>query len=129
MSYKPILIVAGEPNSVFLEIFFKSIKKNTYKSPLILIVNKNILVNQMKFLGFDFKINQINLEKENFKKINNNQINFINVDYNFKGVFRDISSKSNKYIEESFKIALKILKRNPFKKLINGPISKKTFFS
>ena len=26
MNYKPILIVGGEPNSVFLEIFFKSIK-------------------------------------------------------------------------------------------------------
>ena len=27
MKYKPILIVAGEPNSIFLEIFFKSLKK------------------------------------------------------------------------------------------------------
>ena len=33
MNYKPILIVAGEPNSIFLEIFFKSLKTNTYKSP------------------------------------------------------------------------------------------------
>ena len=27
MNYKPILIVAGEPNSIFFEIFFKTIKK------------------------------------------------------------------------------------------------------
>ena len=27
MNYKPIIIVAGEPNSIFLEIFFKSLKK------------------------------------------------------------------------------------------------------
>ena len=27
MKIKPILIVAGEPNSIFLEIFFKTIKK------------------------------------------------------------------------------------------------------
>ena len=27
MKCKPILIVAGEPNSIFLEIFFKSLKK------------------------------------------------------------------------------------------------------
>ena len=27
MSYKPIIIVAGEPNSVFFELFFKVIKK------------------------------------------------------------------------------------------------------
>jgi len=28
MNSKPIIIVSGEPNSIFLEIFFKSIKKN-----------------------------------------------------------------------------------------------------
>ena len=36
MKSKPILIVAGEPNSVFLEIFFK-VRKIKIKSPLILI--------------------------------------------------------------------------------------------
>ena len=29
MVYKPIIVVAGEPNSIFNEIFFKSLKKNT----------------------------------------------------------------------------------------------------
>ena len=57
MSYKPILIVAGEPNSVFFEIFFKSIKKNNFKSPLIIIASKNLLIKQMNILGFNFKIN------------------------------------------------------------------------
>jgi hypothetical protein len=28
MNYSPILIVAGEPNSIFLEIFFKVLKNN-----------------------------------------------------------------------------------------------------
>ena len=28
MNYKPIIIVAGEPNSIFLEIFLKSREKN-----------------------------------------------------------------------------------------------------
>ena len=27
MNYKPIIIVAGEPNSIFFELFFKVIKK------------------------------------------------------------------------------------------------------
>ena len=40
MNYKPIIIVAGEPNSVFFEIFFKVIKKKI-KSPIILIASKN----------------------------------------------------------------------------------------
>ena len=28
MGKKPIIIVGGEPNSIFLEIFFKSLKTN-----------------------------------------------------------------------------------------------------
>ena len=52
MFYKPILIVAGEPNSVFLEIFFKSFYKNKYKSPLIIIASKKLLQEQMRKLGF-----------------------------------------------------------------------------
>ena len=40
MNYSPILIVAGEPNSIFLEIFFKVLKKKI-KSPIILIASKN----------------------------------------------------------------------------------------
>ena len=31
MNYKPILIAAGEPNSVFLELFFKVISKKKLK--------------------------------------------------------------------------------------------------
>ena len=27
MNYKPIIIVGGEPNSIFFELFFKVIKK------------------------------------------------------------------------------------------------------
>ena len=42
MGKEPIIIVGGEPNSVFLEIFFKSIKNNSYKSPLIIIVSKKL---------------------------------------------------------------------------------------
>ena len=34
MNFKPIVIVAGEPNSIFFEIFLKTINKNTFKSPL-----------------------------------------------------------------------------------------------
>ena len=127
MHYKPILIVAGEPNSIFLEIFFKSIEKKYYKSPLIIIVCKKLLTKQMKYFGFNFKIKQIDLDSVNFKKLNNKTINIINVDYDFKNIFDKISKKSNNYIKKSFEIALEILKKNKFSKLINGPISKKHF--
>ena len=63
MNYKPILLVAGEPNSVFLEIFFKAIQFKNYKSPLILISSENILKLQMKKLKFKKKIRYINPEK------------------------------------------------------------------
>jgi len=127
MNYKPIIIVAGEPNSIFLEIFFKCIQKNYYKSPLIIIVCKKLLIKQMKHLGFKFKINQINLDNVSFKDLNNKKINIIDVDYNFKNIFEKISKKSNNYINKSFSIALRLIKKNKFSKFINGPISKKYF--
>ena len=127
MGKEPIIITGGEPNSVFLEIFFKSLKLNTCRSPLIIIVSKKLLQEQMKKLGFDFKINDINKELKDFSKLNNDKINLINVDYDFKKCFEKITSKSNKYINETFKTALNFIKQNNLSKFINGPVSKKSF--
>ena len=127
MGKKPIVIVGGEPNSVFLEIFFKSIKVNSYKSPLIIVVSKRLLQKQMIKLGFSYEINDIGEKFKNFSKLDNKKINLINVDYDFKKCFEDISSKSNKYINKTFMIALKVMQQNNFSKFINGPISKKHF--
>ena len=57
MNSKSILIVSGEPNSIFLEIYLKIIKKNTIKSPIILICSQTLLTLQMKKLRFNYKIN------------------------------------------------------------------------
>jgi len=127
MDKEPIIIVGGEPNSVFLEIFFKSLKTNMYKSPLIIIASKKLLQDQMKNLDFDFEINDINKKLKDFSKLNNNKINLINVDYDFKKCFEKITDKSNKYIDETFKIALNFIKQNNLSKFINGPVSKKSF--
>ena len=127
MSKEPIIIVGGEPNSVFLEIFFKSIKANNYKSPLIIIVSKKLLKKQMEKLGFTFKINDIDKKFKNISKLNNKKINLINVDYSFQNCFEKITSKSNDYINNTFAIALKIIHQNNFSKFINGPVSKKYF--
>tara|TARA_B100000787_G_scaffold79564_1_gene58653 strand:- start:777 stop:1742 length:966 start_codon:yes stop_codon:yes gene_type:complete len=127
MSIKPILIVAGEPNSVFLEIFFKSIKKINYSSPLIIIVSKKLLVKQMIKLGFKYKINLIEKNYKDFSKLNNKKINLINVNYDFKKPFEKITVRSNNYINNCFNIALEILKKKKLSKFINGPISKKHF--
>ena len=126
MNYSPILLVAGEPNSIFLEIFFKSIKKEI-KSPLILVVSKKLLILQMRKLKFEKKIKLLNPNNLNFRNLDNKSINIINVDYIQQKAFEKISNKSNTYIENSFKIAIKILKQGYIRKFINGPISKKNF--
>ena len=105
MYYKPILIVAGEPNSVFLEIFFKSIITNNYNNPLIIIVCKKLLAEQMQKLGFSYKINLINPNRINFQKINNKTINIIDIEYNFNNAFEKISKKSNDYIKKCFQVS------------------------
>ena len=55
MKNKPIILVASEPNSIFLEIFFKSIKLYKNKNPLILICSEKIIKKQMKILKFKKK--------------------------------------------------------------------------
>ena len=127
MSCKPIIIVAGEPNSVFLEIFFKSLKFKKYKSPLIIVCSKKLLQEQMKKLKFNYKINIVDKNITKLDALNNKQINLVDVNYNFKRCFEKISNKSNDYIKNCFDIALEILKRNKLTKFINGPISKKYF--
>ena len=127
MKNKPLLIIAGEPNSIFLEIFFKSCKKINIKKPILLIVSKNLLLNQMKKLNYNLKFNFLQKDNFNISQINNNRINIIDVDFSFKKPFDKISKKSKKYINECFDIGLKIIKEFNLKFLINGPVSKKHF--
>ena len=129
MSYSPILIVGGEPNSIFLEIFFKTLKFHKIKSPIILISSEKILKKQMKKLKFKKKIKILDHKNFDNIKIDNRSINLININFNQKKVFEKISKKSNKFIEESFKVAFEILKSGKIYKFINGPISKKYFLS
>ena len=124
--FKPIIIVAGEPNSIFLEIFFKSLKKN-YSSPIILIASHKLLLAQMKKLNFKKKIRLLKFEKLPSYVLNNETINLIDSNYIFSKTFLKISSKSNSYIKRSFDLAFKIIRSEITNKLINGPISKKNF--
>jgi 4-hydroxythreonine-4-phosphate dehydrogenase len=128
VNYKPIIIVAGEPNSIFFELFFKVIKKKV-KSPIILIASKKLIQKQAKILRTKINFNITN-EFEVIKKKNNlKKINLIDIDFNQYSAFEKISSKSNNYITDCFNIAIKLLKNNVSNKFINGPISKKTFLS
>ena len=126
MNYKPIIIVAGEPNSVFFELFFKVIKKKI-NSPIVLIASKQLISKQAKILKKKISFSITN-ELEVIKNKNNlKKINLIDVDFNQSTAFSKITSKSNNYITKCFDIAIKLLKNNVSNKFINGPISKKTF--
>ena len=121
MKNSSILVVAGEPKSIFLEIFFKSMKNKKYKSPLILICDKKILINQMKKNKIKRKLNIINYNLIDKYKFNNNSINLIDVEF--------YNNNLKKYLNDSFELAFKLIKRNFSHKLINGPINKSTFLN
>ncbi len=116
-NFKPIVIVAGDPKSIFLEIFFKSLKRKKFRNPIILIVNEKLLFQQMKDLNYNFQANKLNVKYINFDNLNNKKINFIDIPYN--------KEKVANYINQSFEIALFMIKKNYKINLINGPINKK----
>ena len=116
--YKPIIIVSGEPNSIFLEILFKSLHKKIL-SPIILIGSKKILEFHMKKFNFKKKILELNSDKIENHYLSNKTINLIDIHYNFKNKFeKKISNNSKKYIEKSFKIAFDLIKKGISNKLI-----------
>ena len=126
MNSNIILVVNGEPNSIFSETLFKyfcskKFKKN--KKKIVLIGCKNLLQKQMKKLKYKLSFNEISDLNQSKK----NKINIINIEYKFKKTFNKISNKSNKYIKSCFELSFKILKKNKSIGMINGPISKMHF--
>ncbi len=118
-NYSPILIISGQSKSIFFEIFFKSIKLKKSKSPIILISSKKLLLQNMRKFNFKKKIKLLELDNLNKIKLDNNYINLIEV--NQKKI---VDLNSNKFIENSFSIAFKIIKSGITNKFINGPINK-----
>ena len=125
MNTKYIIIVLGEPFSIFSEIIGKSYKvTKNIKSKIIVVGNINLFQKQLMKLKYKIKLNQIN----KLEKAKKNIINIINIDFKFTKIFSKISNKSNSYIEKSFSKSLDIIKKSNYKcAMINGPISKKTF--
>ena len=127
MTTNPIILIWGEPNSVFSEIFLKTIKKYNNKKPIIFLGSKKLILAQLKKLKFKYNFNEIKLKKLKFEKSKLKKINIININYKFDKPFEKISYKANRYIEDCFELAFKIIKNNKIAGVINGPISKKTF--
>ncbi len=132
MKNKPIIIVAGEPYSVFQEIFFKTLKKINFKNlkhPILLICSLSLLKKQMKKLNYNFSINEVQYYQILELVNTNNKINVLNVDFKHNKTFDKITNKSNIYLNECFSLALKLIKKYNLKYLVNGPISKEHFLN
>ena len=96
MSSNPIVIIGGEPKSIFLEIFLKSIKKLKKRSkPIILISSKELLHKNMKKFQQKLRLNELNKE---FSNLEVNKINLVNIE------FKNFSFSKKKKLH-SFKIS------------------------
>ena len=123
MNFNPIIIVGGEPQSIFIEILLKAFKK--IRKPIILISSKTILKKNIKRFNYRLKFNELKNDLSNIKK---GKINLIDINYKkFSFSKKRITSESNKFIKVSFNKALELGKNIKFAGLINGPISKRTF--
>ena len=93
MNYSPILILNGEPNSIFLEIFFKVLKTKKINNPIILISSKKLIELQMRKLKFKKNIKVLEVSKMNKNKLNNKSINLIDVRYTPHKAYEKITKK------------------------------------
>jgi 4-hydroxythreonine-4-phosphate dehydrogenase len=126
MRINKIIIILGEPQSIFSEILFKYFNSKEFsknKKKIILIGSMSLLQKQMKKLKFNLNLKLIN----NINDAKNNEINILNINYNNQKNFSKISSNSKKYISNCFEVGLGLIKNNKKTVLINGPVSKKHF--
>jgi len=128
VTIKPIVIISGEPNSIFSEILIKAIRNYRNSKPIILIGSYDLITKQLNILNIKYKFNLID-KKFNNKNISNKKINIIDINYNFKAPFETISTRSNLYLKECFNLAISLSKNYSISGIINGPVSKKYFLN
>jgi len=126
---KPVIIIAGEPNSISSEIIFKSWKnrKKFNNKPILVIGSFKLLNSQNKKLNFNINLKKVDRKLIN-KNIYKNSLLVYDVDYNQKKPFEKITIKSNEYIFRCFEIALNLIKNKKIIGFINCPIAKETLF-
>tara|TARA_B100000989_G_scaffold113753_1_gene83554 strand:- start:159 stop:1130 length:972 start_codon:yes stop_codon:yes gene_type:complete len=127
MNFKPILIVCGEPNSIFSELLVKSFKKYKSIKPIVLIGSLDLFNSQLKKLHFKLNLNLILLKSNYLTNLKKDRINIIDINYKFKKPFEKSSPKSKNYISKCFNKAFEIINYNEISGLINGPVSKENF--
>ena len=120
---RPILIIEGQKKSIFLEIFFKSLKRKI-KSPLILISSKKRVEKFLKKNSLNKNLKLINEDDLVELKLNNKSINLIDLDKDPKFI-----KKKYSYTKASFEVAFRLIKKGLVYKIINGPINKEQFLN
>lgn len=124
-NFKPIIIIPGDPESIFYEIFFKSLKLKNYKSSLIIIGCKKSLLNEIKKFKIKKKVRSLELKNIHQLVTNNKYINIIDIPLKTKSDKHII----NDYINKCFQTAFKLIKDKYTYKFLNGPINKKKFLN
>ena len=128
MHYKPIIIVPGQVESIFFEIFFKSLKKKIFFSPIILICSINIFKKNAKLNKFNREFNLITSKIDKIK-LKEKTINIINIDIKKSKNKNTQLKNNNEYLLKCFTEAFRIIKNNLTHKFLNGPINKKKFLN
>ena len=110
-TFNPIIVVAGEPKSVFLELFFKTYKK--FKdNPIVLISSKRLLVDHLKLLKIKRPVRILASHKKiDFKILNNKKINLIDVPLIYDSLKNIRVDNSNRYVKKCFDVAIDLLKK------------------
>ncbi len=127
---KPLLIIAGEPNSISSEIICKSwvLKKKFKFTPFIVLGSSEILQKQIKALNYKIKLFEVDNISKTFKYFKKG-IPVLNINYKQKKPFEKVSKKSRNYLFKCFDKANNLVLNNKINGYINCPVSKDKFFN
>ncbi len=123
MKNKSVVIVCGDPGSIFNEILIKTLKNKFLKKikfSIILVCSKKLFESELKRFNAKVNLKSFCIEKEFYKR----GIYIVDIPLDFKNLSL---KKKNSYIKNSFQKGLDLIKEKKSLALINGPISKKTF--
>jgi 4-hydroxythreonine-4-phosphate dehydrogenase len=120
-------IIAADPNSINSEIIAKVWKKKAeFKNLNIFIIGNYILIKkQLEKIKINLNLKKISeIQKQNFKK----KLLIYNVPLKFNELFNISAKAKSDYVINSFKIAIKLMKKKKILGLINCPINKIEIF-
>ena len=124
MNLKPIIIVPGQPNSIFFEIFFKSLRKKKINSPILIICCKKIFENNARRFKYNKTFNHYTPNSK-INKFTHKSIYVLDVRLDKNKNKKIQLNHNNTYVYDCFNIAFKMLKEKISYKFLNGPINKK----